>query len=110
MLAEHHASYFFHRLSEQAAEPVLKNLLERIAADEIRHAQSAADLIAKRIAADPDLVPQVLDAAKHFSHHGAEVVFELPVAVHCDDAAIRTFTKRIERLCAQAGAQSSVSP
>ena len=110
MLAEHHASYFFHRLSEQAAEPVLKNLLERIAADEIRHAQSAADLIAKRIAADPDVVPQVLDAAMHFTHHGADVALEVPVSMHCDDAAIRTFTRRIERLCGQAGAQSSVSP
>lgn len=99
MLSEHLASYFFRRLSEQATEPVLKNLLERIAADEIRHAQSAADLIAKRIASDPDLVPQVLDAATNFRHYGAEAVPVVPVAMHCDEVAIRTFAKRIERLC-----------
>src|SRR5262249_20137758 len=45
MLSEHLASYFFRRLAEQAVEPVLVDLLERIAADEVRHAQSASDLI-----------------------------------------------------------------
>src|SRR5687768_3135116 len=44
MLSEHLAAYFFRRLADQAVEPVLKSLLTRIAADEVRHAQSAADL------------------------------------------------------------------
>lgn len=99
MLSEHLAGYFFRRLGEQAREPVLKELLERIADDEVRHAQSASDLIAKRIAADRSVVPRVLDAAVHFRHYGAEAVGEVPVAMAGDEVAIRTFARRIERLC-----------
>ena len=99
MLSEHLAYYFFRRSAEQAVEPVLVELLRYIAADEIRHAQNASDLIAKRIAADPDVVPQVLDAAAHFQHFGAEAVGAVPVALPGDPLAIRTFAKRIERLC-----------
>lgn len=99
MLSEHLASYFFRRLGEQAPEPVLANLLALIAADEVRHAQSASDLIAKRIALDPDVVPVVLDAASSFHHFGEEAVGAVPVAQPGDAVAIRTFISRIERLC-----------
>lgn len=99
MLSEHLAVYFFRRLAEQAREPVLKALLARIAADEIRHAQSASDLIAKRIAAAPELAVRVLDAAAGFRHFGTEVIADVPVAMHGDPLAIRTFARRIERLC-----------
>ena len=99
MLSEHLASYFFRRLGEQAREPVLAELLEWIAADEVRHAQSASDLLAKRIAADPAVVPQVLEAAVSFRHFGDEVVGTVPVAEHGDPIAIQTFARRIERLC-----------
>ncbi len=99
MLSEHLASYFFRRLGEQAPEPVLANLLALIAADEVRHAQSASDLIAKRIALDPDVVPVVLDAASSFHHFGEEAIGAVPVAQPGDPVAIRTFISRIERLC-----------
>ena len=99
MLSEHLASYFFRRLGEQSPEPVLANLLALIAADEVRHAQSASDLIAKRIALDPDVVPVVLDAASSFHHFGEEAVGAVPVAQPGDAVAIRTFISRIERLC-----------
>ncbi len=99
MLSEHLASYFFRRLSEQAREPVLAGLLALIAADEVRHAQSASDLIAKRIAADPSLVPAVLDAAASFHHFGEQAIGEVPVAMPGDPMALRTFARRIERLC-----------
>lgn len=99
MLSEHLAAYFFRRLSKQAAEPVLARLLVRIAADEVRHAQSASDLIAKRISADPSVAHRVLDAAVEFRHYGSEVVSDVPVAMHGDEIAIRTFAGRIERLC-----------
>lgn len=99
MLSEHLATYFFRRLSEQVEERVLMELLTLIAADEIRHAQSASDLIAKRIAADRTVVPCVLEAAVHFRHFGEEAVGEVPVAMPGDPLAIRTFAKRIERLC-----------
>jgi hypothetical protein len=99
MLSEHLAYYFFRRLGQRQAEPVLSGLLSRIAADEVRHAQSASDLIAKRIAADPSLVSAVLDAAAHFRHFGEEAVGSVPVAMAGDPLAIRTFARRIERLC-----------
>jgi rubrerythrin len=99
MLSEHLAAYFFRRLGEQAREPQLKKLLSLIAADEVRHAQSASDLIAKRIAECPELIPAVLRAATSFRHYGTEAVGDVPVAMEGDDVAIRTFASRIERLC-----------
>jgi len=99
MLSEHLAAYFFRRLAAQSEEPVLAKLLDLIAADEVRHAQSASDLIAKRIRADRSAVPRVLRAAAGFRHYGGEVVGTVPVAMHGDDIAIRTFAQRIERLC-----------
>lgn len=99
MLSEHLAGYFFRRLGERAREPVLAELLSWIAADEVRHAQSAADLLEKRIRAEPAVIPAVLDAAAGFRHYGAEAVAEVPVAMAGDETAIRTFARRIERLC-----------
>ena len=99
MLSEHLASYFFRRLAEQTREPVLAELLGLIAADEVRHAQSASDLIAKRIAADAGVIPHVLDAAAHFRHFGERAVGEVPVAMPGDPVAVATFARRIERLC-----------
>jgi len=99
MLSEHLAHYFFRRLGEQAEDNVLADLLSRIADDEVRHAQSASDLIAKRIAADPTVIRQVLDAALDFHHFGEEAIGRVPVAQPGDAIAIQTFAKRIERLC-----------
>lgn len=99
MLSEHLAYYFFRRLGEQATDTVLAELLEWIAADEVRHAQSASDLLAKRIAADPAVIPRVLEAAVHFRHFGEEAIGKVPVAQPGDPLALRTFARRIERLC-----------
>ena len=99
MLSEHLAHYFFRRLGEQAEDHVLADLLSRIAADEVRHAQSASDLIAKRIAADPAVIPQVLNAALDFHHFGEQAIGTVPIAQPGDPIAIQTFAKRIERLC-----------
>jgi hypothetical protein len=99
MLSEHLAAYFFRRLGNQADEPQLRALLGLIAADEVRHAQSASDLIARRLAADPGLAPLVLRAGATFRHYGTEAVGDVPVAMPGDDTAIRTFAERIERLC-----------
>jgi hypothetical protein len=99
MLSEHLAHYFFRRLGEQAEDYVLADLLSRIAADEVRHAQSASDLIAKRIAMDPSVISQVLDAALDFHHFGERAIGAVPIAQPGDPIAIQTFAKRIERLC-----------
>jgi rubrerythrin len=99
MLSEHLASYFFRRLASLTAEPVLAELLGLIAADEVRHAQSASDLIARRIDDDAGVIPRVLRAAAHFRHFGERAVADVPVAMPGDPIAIATFAKRIERLC-----------
>src|SRR5437868_1241319 len=64
MLSEHLAHYFFRRLGEQAEDRVLADLLSRIAADEVRHAQSASDLIAKRIVADSSVIQLIMDRSE----------------------------------------------
>lgn len=99
MLSEHLAHYFFRRLGEQSEDQVLADMLSLIAADEVRHAQSASDLIAARIVADPSVVPRVLDAALHFHHFGEQAIGTVPVAQPGDAVAIQTFARRIERLC-----------
>ena len=99
MLSEHLAVYFFRRLGEQTREPVLAEMLALISADEVRHAQSASDLLAKRIAADPAVIPRVLQSATHFKHFGERAIGDVPVALPGDPLAIRTFARRIERLC-----------
>lgn len=99
MLSEHLAAYFFRRLGEQTREPVLAELLGLIAADEVRHAQSASDLIARRIALDPGNASRVLRAAADFHHFGERAIGDVPVAIPGDPMAIRTFARRIERLC-----------
>jgi hypothetical protein len=99
MLSEHLAHYFFRRLGEQAEDEVLADLLSKIAADEVRHAQSASDLIAKRVAMDPSVIPAVLDAALDFHHFGEQAIGTVPIAQPGDAIAIQTFAKRIERLC-----------
>ncbi len=99
MLSEHLAHYFFRRLGERAEDPVLADMLSMIAADEVRHAQSASDLIAARIAADSSVIPRVLDAALHFHHFGEQAIGTVPVAQPGDAVAIQTFARRIERLC-----------
>lgn len=99
MLSEHLAHYFFRRLGEQSEEPVLADLLSRIADDEVRHAQSASDLIARRIAVDRSLIPLVLNAALDFRHFGEQAIGAVPVAQPGDPIAIQTFARRIERLC-----------
>ena len=98
-LSEHLAAYFFRRIGEDAPEAVLRDLMRRIAADEVRHAQAASDLIEKRLRRDPALAPRVLDAATRFRHYGARMVGDVPVAMPGDAVAIRTFAARVERLC-----------
>ena len=99
MLSEQLASYFFRRVGEQATDPVLAELLAFIAADAVRHAEAASDLLAARMERDPALVPAMLDAAVHFHHVGEQAVTDVPVALPGDPLAIRSFARRIERLC-----------
>lgn len=104
LLSEHLASHFFRRLAQQAREPVLRELLERLAQDEVRHAQGASDVVAQRLERDPSIREVVLDSAASFRHFGDEAVGHVPVIGGADSSvdgvlAVRSFARRIERLC-----------
>lgn len=92
------AAYFFLRLSRETREPVLAELLERIASDEFRHASAGADLLAKRVRDDPAIADEILDAAQHFRHYGADVV-DVPVATSNDFEAIAAMNRLIRQAC-----------
>lgn len=98
-LSEHLASHYFRALAAQAREPVLQALLELLAADEVRHAQGASDLVAERLAREPGVRTIVLDAAAGFRHFGDEAVGAVPVFADPEAKALRSFARRIERLC-----------
>jgi len=99
MLSEHLASHYFRKLAAAVREPVLRSLLRRMAADEVRHAQGAFELVAARLARNRDLVSVILEAAAGFHHFGEEAVGEVPIFERGDALAIRTFARRIQQLC-----------
>lgn len=98
------AAYFFLRLSRETRDPVLADLLERIASDEFRHASAGADLLAKRVRQDPRISDDILEAARRFRHYGADVV-EVPVATENDFEAIAAMNRLIRHACGVSPAQ-----
>ena len=98
-LSEHLASHFFRELQRRAREPVLRELLGLLAADEVRHAQGASDVVAQRLERDPAIREVVLDAAAGFRHFGDEAAGRVPTMRDEDGRAVRSFARRIERLC-----------
>lgn len=74
MMTEHFAAQFFTDLAERAPEPVLGDMLRRLAREEVSHSALAADLLRKRLEADPDLKPLVIERARNFRHIGAYVL------------------------------------
>lgn len=92
------AAYFFLRLSRETKEPVLAELLKLIASDEFRHASAGADLLAKRVRADPTVADEILEAARNFRHYGADVV-DVPVATDNDFEAIAAMNRLIRQAC-----------
>ncbi len=92
------AAYFFLRLSRETREPVLAELLKLIASDEFRHASAGADLLAKRVRADPTVADEILEAASNFRHYGADVV-DVPVATANDFEAIAAMNRLIRQAC-----------
>jgi hypothetical protein len=74
MMTEHFAAQFFSDLAERAPERVLGDILRRLTREEVSHSALAADLIRKRLDADPALKPVVLEHARNFRHIGAYVL------------------------------------
>jgi len=100
-MSEHFAAHSFFKDSRASTEPVLKHILHLVAQDEVRHSQFGYELLARRVARDPAEKAIVLDAARHFTHFGALVVDEVPVAAKNDFTAIVGINERLMRLCGE---------
>ena len=98
MASELFAAYFFLRLARQTREPVLADLLNRMARDEFRHSAAAGAVIEQRIKRDPDLVARVLRAAESFRHYGSDIV-EVPIAEPNDFEAIVALNRKVRMVC-----------
>ena len=102
MGSELFASYFFLRISEQSREPVLQDLLRRMAADERRHAAAAAAVLEARVRREPALAARVAAAADAFRHYGSDIV-EVPVGEANDFEAITAFRRKVLAITGAAG-------
>ncbi len=100
-MSEHFAAHAFFKDSRASQEPVLKHILHLVAQDEVRHSQFGYELLAQRVARDPDQKAVVLDAARNFTHFGALVVDEVPVAEKNDFTAIVGINQRLVNLCGE---------
>lgn len=100
-MSEHFAAHSFFKDSRASKEPVLKHILHLVAQDEVRHSQFGYELLARRVGRDPAQKAVVLDAARNFTHFGALVVDEVPVAEKNDFTAIVGINQRLVNLCGE---------
>ena len=98
MCSELFAAHFFRRIGGQTREPVLRELMEYMTRDELRHSAGAGALLKKRVAADPSVVPEIISAAENFRHYGSDVV-DIPLAEQNDFEAIMAMNRKIRQLC-----------
>lgn len=99
MISEHFTAWFYQRLLDRAEEPVLKVLLQFLAADETRHCNVYYWLLEERIAKDPAVADTVLAEVFDFRHQASEALGErVPIAMKNDFQALVQFWKKIERL------------
>ncbi len=100
-MSEHFAAHSFFKDSRASQEPVLKHILHLVAQDEVRHSQFGYELLARRVKSDPAEKAIALDAARNFTHFGALVVDEVPVAAKNDFTAIIGINQRLVRICGE---------
>lgn len=96
--SEHFAAYYFVRVRQEAADPVLRSIAHHIARDEFRHTQISYDLLKLRIESDRESAERVLEAAASFRHYGTTALEEVPVFQRNDLVAIKAFLKKVEAL------------
>jgi hypothetical protein len=101
MGSELFAAHFFLRIAEQTHEPVLRDLLRRMYADELRHAAAAGAVLESRVRADASLAERVTSAARAFRHYGSDIV-DVPVAEANDFEAIAAFHRKVALICGAA--------
>jgi hypothetical protein len=110
MMSEHFAAHSFFKDSRKAREPVLKQILQLVARDEVRHCQFGYDLLAQRLQRDPSQIEAVLEEAANFHHIGELVLTDMPVSEKNDFAAIVTIHQKIQRLTGRSIPSHSLGP
>lgn len=100
-MSEHFAAHAFFKDSRASTEPVLKRIMHLVAQDEVRHSQFGYELLARRLARQPEEKAVALDAARNFTHFGALVVDDVPIAAKNDFTAIVGINERLTRICGE---------
>lgn len=100
-MSEHFAAHAFFKDSRAALDPVLKRILHLVAQDEVRHSQFGYELLSARLDRHPEERALVLDSARNYTHFGALVVDDVPVAEKNDFTAIVGLNQRLVRLCGE---------
>ncbi|CAM3108541.1 ferritin-like domain-containing protein [Rariglobus hedericola] len=100
-MSEHFAAHAFFKDSRAALDPVLKRILHLVAQDEVRHSQFGYELLSARIERHPAERAIVIEAARSYTHFGALVVDEVPIAEKNDFTAIVGLNQRLVRLCGE---------
>jgi hypothetical protein len=71
--SEHFAGFFFRRIGEETADPVLRKLMKVCAQDEFRHCAGALKVLARHARLDPEVRRQALVAMHRFRHYGDDI-------------------------------------
>lgn len=97
-MTELFAADFFQQLGVQTKEPVLMQMLEKFAAEEVTHAEFAFDLLEKRLVEEPGIKDYILECASNFQHIGGYVLDKVSPAQDDNLKIITQFNQRIKQL------------
>lgn len=109
MATEHFAANFFGDLADLTEEPVLKQMLTRMSAEEVIHARFAFDILRERLAKTPELIGNVMKYAQNFQHVGAYVLPFVSNAKEDNMTIINQFASMVEELTGQSLTEYSLS-
>lgn len=96
--SEHFAGYFFKRLEKVVKEPVLRSLMQKISADEFRHAHGGFMILQKLVDRHPEAKQEIAAAARGFRHYGNDVT-DVPISLSNDFEAIMKVARKTQRIC-----------
>ena len=96
ILAQHLSAHTFRRLGTQSDEPVLAEILELIAADEIRHARCMTDVLRARTESDSAVAAQVASEVARLRDTRERRRAGATDEEAADDLAYRSFAKSLD--------------
>ena len=98
MATEHFAANFFRDLSEMTTESILKDILVKLADQEVSHSQFAFDLLSIRLKKNPEIKDKILHYARGFQHVGAYVLPTVSKAKEDNLEVIKSFNNKVSDL------------